>query len=328
MDVSSLRVPAAAPSASDGVPDSTDGQAPAAVGRVRLTRASQKLTPLTEEPTVISSYDNRASVPPPKRSPSPEVAARRKEILDRAASIDRMNYFEMLGVSQDTPSPQIQAIFLTHAKRWHPDRLPPELNDVREACGRVFSRLSEASSTLCNEEQRPRYMRLLTDGGATPEDQEKIASVVEAATSFQKAEVMLKRGDITKAEEYCALAVRLDLQPDYVALLAWVQSQKAENQGLDAVARLEVQLTGAIDKSERCERALFYRGTLRKRLGKHEEAIDDFRRAFALNPRNLDAQREVRLFEMRKEKEKDKDRTRESLPPERKPSFIGKLFKK
>jgi hypothetical protein len=393
---SSSELPAAAPiaSAAEDVPDSSETKA--AVARVRLTRASQKLTPLKEEPTVISSYDGRASVPPPVKPPTPvppahlepapaasarpnaaapapappaavarnaqapppavrrpapggpprtqtktappppppatssstpAIAARRQEILDRAASIDTQNYFQMLGIPEDLPTAQVQAAFIALAKKWHPDRLPAELANVREACGRVFSRLSEASSTLCDDEQRTRYMRLLTEGGAIPEDQEKIATVVEAATTFQKAEVMLKRGDLAKAEELCALAVRLDAQPDYVALLAWVESLKPANQSQEATRRLEATLTSAIEKSERCERAIFYRATLRKRLGDHRGAMGDFRRAFELNPRNLDAQREIRLFEMRLQRDGEATTKPQAAPPG-KPSLIGRFFKK
>ena len=259
--------------------------------------------------------------PAAKASSTQAIADRRKEILERAATIDTQNYFEMLGIPEDFPIAQVQAAFIALAKKWHPDRLPGELADVREACARVFSRLSEATSTLSDEEERKRYMRLLTEGGATPEDQQKIGAVIEAATSFQKAEVMLKRGDVVKAEELCALAVRLDSQPDYVAMLAWIEALKPANQSMDATARLEAVLTSAIEKSERCERAVFYRAMLRKRMGHAKAAVEDFRRAFELNPRNLDAQREVRIFEMRQAAPSATD-------PKSKPSFMGRLFKK
>lgn len=369
--------------ADSSVPESPDSSVPeppdssdqgAAVGRVKLTRASQKLVPMQEERAVVSSYDGRASIPPPPGAPppprppseraptppsskraigattplqrrsrtatktgigtmqtrtappppptpkvasTPAIAERRREIIDRAETIDTQNYFEMLEIPEDLPTVQVQAAFIVLAKKWHPDRLPTELADVREACSRVFSRLSEATSTLCDEEQRKRYMRLLTEGGATPEDQDAIATVVEAATSFQKAEVMLKRGDLAKAEELCALAVRLDSQPDYVAMLAWIEALKPANQSAEATKRLEAILTAAIEKSERCERAVFYRAVLRKRLGNLAGANEDFQRAFELNPRNLDAQREVRIYEMR-----------QLAPTERKASFMGRLFKK
>lgn len=342
---SSARLPAVRQSAPEiPAPESSDSSA---VGRVRLARSSIKVSPLKEEPTVVSRNDDRASKPPPPRQPSsaalpqvavvpppkpnlsPELLARRQEVLDRAAAIDGMNYFEMLEIAEDTPTTQVQAAFFKLAKKWHPDRLPNDISEVRDACARVFSRLSEATSTLTNEDSRNRYMRALSEGGASPDEQEKIAAVLEAAAYFQKAEVMMKRGDMARTEEFCAEAVRLDPQPDYVSLLAWVESQKPANQSPEASRRLLDALSGAIAQSDRCERAYFYRGAIRKRLGDHSAAIQDFRRAFELNPRNLDAQREVRLHEMRLQKEAEAAAAGKGTPgPQHKPSFMGRIFKK
>jgi tetratricopeptide (TPR) repeat protein len=59
-------------------------------------------------------------------------------------------------------------------------------------------------------------------------------------------------------------------------------------------------LDGVIAKEPRYEKALFYRGSLLKRSGRNDKAIRDFRLAAEINPKNIDAVREVRLYEMRK----------------------------
>lgn len=51
-----------------------------------------------------------------------------------------------------------------------------------------------------------------------------------------------------------------------------------------------------------CERALYLRGCIAKKLGKLAAAFRDFARVVHLNPRHVDATREVRLFEMRARK--------------------------
>ena len=51
------------------------------------------------------------------------------------------------------------------------------------------------------------------------------------------------------------------------------------------------------------ERALFYRGSLLKRSGHEDKALADFRKVVELNPRNIDAAREVRLQAVRAKKE-------------------------
>lgn len=58
-------------------------------------------------------------------------------------------------------------------------------------------------------------------------------------------------------------------------------------------------LDRAASLNSRCEKAYYWRGMLYKRLGKTELANKDFKRVADLNPRNIDAVREVRLHNMR-----------------------------
>src|SRR5579871_6513113 len=98
-------------------------------------------------------------------------------------------------------------------------------------------------------------MKLLADGSGSPEMQETVARVVEAATHFQKAEVCFKRNDLVQAEALCRQALELDAtQPDYVALLAWLLALKPESQGPEKTLACIDHLTRAIKMSDRCEK--------------------------------------------------------------------------
>jgi tetratricopeptide (TPR) repeat protein len=242
----------------------------------------------------------RSVAPPPPPTLSPELAERWKEITDRAGNIDRADYFMMLDIPRSASHEDIASAFHVLAKRWHPDRLPAELAPVRDSCSRVFARMSEAHTTLGDGEQRGRYMKLLADGSGSPEMQETVAKVIEASQNFQKAEVFLKRNDLVQAEAYCRHALDADpMQADYVALFAWLTALKPENQSAEKTAESIKMLDKAASLSNRCEKAYYWRGMLYKRLGKIDVAAKDFKRAVDLNPRNIDAAREVRLHQMR-----------------------------
>jgi tetratricopeptide (TPR) repeat protein len=273
--------------------------------------------------------------PPPPSTLAAELVERWLEITERAASIDRTDYFMMLDVSRDATHDDVEAAFFGLVKRWHPDRLPPELAPVRHACSRVFARMSEAHATLTDVQRRANYMRLVADGSGSPEMQATVAKVVEAATAFQKAEVCFRRNDLVQAETFCRTALADDpTQPDYLALFAWLVALKPENQepakALESIHMLE----RAIGMSDRCERAYFWRGMLLKRLGKNDAAFKDFRRAVELNPRNIDAAREVRLYNMRGGRRSSKPppgSKRPSSPAKRdetQKGILGRLFKK
>jgi curved DNA-binding protein CbpA len=278
----------------------------------------------------------------PSASLPPELLERWTEIVERSQTVDRENYFTMLDVDREATTEQVQQAFFGLAKKWHPDRLHTELAPVRELCSRVFARMSEAHATLTDPTRRENYMRLLAEGGATPEAQETIALVVEAATNFQKAEICLRRNDFAQAEELCRKAHEGDpQQPDYMALLAWLTSMKPDKQGPEATIDCIRMLDEATKLSAKCEKAFFYRAMLYKKLGKGELANRDFKRAAELNPRNIDAAREVRLYNMRntgggtkREKDSGPPALRSSPTPakpepqQKSGGLFGKLFKK
>jgi tetratricopeptide (TPR) repeat protein len=274
--------------------------------------------------------------PPPLKLPDPppglsaENTARWQEIIERAQRIDRSDYFAMLEIARDATPQEVQSAFLTLAKRWHPDRLPPELAPVRDACSRVFARMNEAHASLADEERRTRYMRLMADGSGSPEMQEQVARVIDGASRFQKAEVCFKRQDYAQAEQFCRKALKADpTQPDYHAMHAWLLSLKPEYQAPDKVIECIAELDKAIALSDRCERAFFWRGMLHKRLGKHLMAQRDFKRTVEINRRNIDAAREVRLYEMRGGAPADEPPTGPAKAGEAgKAGLLGRLFKK
>jgi tetratricopeptide (TPR) repeat protein len=242
------------------------------------------------------------SIPPGAAAPlTAEQSILKAKILERAEQITSQDYFQMLGAPRDATTEQLQKAFIALAKVWHPDRLPPALVDVKDACSKVFAHLTEAHATLTDPPRRQDYMTLLREGGATPDDQAKIQAILEAATEFQKAEILLKRSmSDPQAYEIVSRCVMLDgEQADYLATLAWLDAQKPEWLSREKTLEKCLVLERCIQKNQHCERAYFYRGMLYKRAGESSKALKDFKRAAELNPRNLDAMREVRLHKMR-----------------------------
>jgi thioredoxin-like negative regulator of GroEL len=125
-------------------------------------------------------------------------------------------------------------------------------------------------------------------------------SAADPKNALTKARAFLEREDVASAEHLCSRVCRAE--PDNVealALLAWIQAMNPNNQSPEAVRKSIVMLTRAIDRDEDCENALFWRAQLYKRLENHPAAIRDFKRVVALNGENLDAIRELRIYEMR-----------------------------
>jgi len=168
--------------------------------------------------------------------------------------------------------------------------------------------------------------------------------VVRAATSYQKAQVLLKRNSLAAAETEARQALADDPeQADHVALVAWIDASKP-NADLERVLKV---LNDCVRKEEMNLRVRWYRGQILKRLGHERRALEDFRAIVERDPRNVDAQRELRMHDMQRSGGKSggsrapnspktsgagspsmAPRRSVSPPAPEKPGFFGKIFKK
>jgi len=253
------------------------------------------------------------------------ILERRKTIEEKADSIEREDFYKMLGIKTDAGAGDIQGAYFKLAKTWHPDRVSPEIADLKDLVQKIFTKLNEANSTLNDSQKRAEYNAQIMQGGGSDEDQRKVAAVIDAALEFQKAEVLMRKNDLAGAENYAARAVNADPdQIDYITLLAWVQASRRGDpppmkEGTESKFYDDIiaTLDGVLKKDADHERALFYRGVLQKRAGREAKAIRDFRMVAELNPKNIDALRELRLNQMRKDAKKEKEG-----------GLLGKIFKK
>jgi tetratricopeptide (TPR) repeat protein len=174
------------------------------------------------------------------------------------------------------------------------------LADARDDAAKVFGRISEAFQTLSDPEQRTQYMNALQKGMGEAEEVAKVQQVIEATIDFQKADVFVRKRDFEKAEKFARRAYEGDPeQPDHLALFAWVLANQPARYDKRDFAESMTLLDQAIKMHARCERAYHYRAVLNKLLGKDAQAVRDFRTAADINPRNIDAVREVRIASMR-----------------------------
>jgi curved DNA-binding protein CbpA len=252
----------------------------------------------------------------------PGDPARRAEIAAKAQSVANQNFFELLGIGQDASVDDAKNAYFQLAKRWHPDRLPGELADLKDEVARVFALMAEAYQTLTDPEKRQKYLDSLAHGGGTSEDQAEIARVMEASNAFQKAEFFVNKQQLAEAEPHANRAYELEpSDPDHVAIWCWLQANKAERRDSGRYDDLLAKLEAALGESPQHDRARYYRGMILKFAGRMGDAIRDFREVAERNPRHVDAVREVRLYTMRQ----DRDR---KAKDDGSGSLLGKFMKR
>ncbi|MCB9623282.1 MAG: DnaJ domain-containing protein [Sandaracinus sp.] len=291
--------PASQPSAS---PRATSGAAP----RPSMTappstssRPSGASPPSTPEPSARRPGDPEPP-PPMPTGLAAEHEKRWREIVSYAETIDTQNFFEMLGVSQTASPDEARTAYFALVKKWHPDRLAPDLLPLKPVAERIFRHLTEAHETLADVDKRGPYLKSVQGGGGTPAAERELQAVLEAAMQFQKIDVLVRRRDFLTAlkllDEILLLAPE---EADYHAARGQVLFKMHGTQDAKQVEAALRAVEAALTRDDRCERALVTKAEILQRTGKENESFAIWAKVYELYPKNVDAQRMKRLADMR-----------------------------
>jgi len=123
---------------------------------------------------------------------------------------------------------------------------------------------------------------------------------------FARAEVAFRRREVDEAEGLLVRICAMDRHHlEARALLAWLRADRVTpprlRLGQTSMAYAESLdiLDGVVREDPSLEKARYWRGQLLKRSGFLREAYNEFKAVVSLNPRNVGAEREVRIFEAR-----------------------------
>lgn len=81
-----------------------------------------------------------------------------------AASLDRISYYQLLGVAHDASADDVKRAYHRVAGIYHPDAHRSASEPVRACLTQIFKRLSEAYRVLNDHQKRKKYDALLTQG--------------------------------------------------------------------------------------------------------------------------------------------------------------------
>jgi curved DNA-binding protein CbpA len=259
-------------------------------------------------PSPPHSSSQRVRVPTPPGvtgldQGAPDVDSVRKQLIAKSAVVETQNLFEVLEIPTTATKDEVKQAYFVAAKRYHPDRLVSMgLESLRSDVEKIFRRVSEAYGTLFDDARRNEYKESL---GKPKEDDAaahaKAMRMLEADMALRRGEVLLKKNDFLGAIKEFESAVQLDPQNgEHLAYLTWGrvcanQTSYADAKGL---------INQAVKLSPKCAQAYYYLGICLKEEKDVDRAYGMFKKAHELNSRLLDAEREMRLINMRKEKEK------------------------
>lgn len=239
-----------------------------------------------------SKFPPRAPSGPPAALVSPSELGL-EGIALRAASVETEDYFHLLGLVDNASAEAVRAAYVRLAKTWHPDRAPAELHGVRNEIAKIFSHMSRAQQTLCDADARRGYLASRAPSKPKVRPRSEVMRELEHATTRRDSEFVI---------QLCQELIDADAEDaEAIARQAWATVAFGEASEDELRAALP-KMDRAVNVDRTDDQAVYHRGLVQKRLNNVPAAFRDFARALQLNPKHIEAEREVRIFAMRARK--------------------------
>jgi CheY-like chemotaxis protein/tetratricopeptide (TPR) repeat protein len=269
-----------------------------------------ELLELGGEPAEVSETTRRRtttkapSAQPPRHSANqPEEDRQLRSAL--AAMAERLrgkSYFEMLQVSESASAEEIDEAYERLATKAHPDRYNNASKALRQLADEVFQLLTRAHDTLLDPKRRKAYESERKRGERSAVQQAKNQKAVQAEVEFQHGEALLRQRDYERALAHFTRA--RDASPkegEYLAHYAWC-FYLCNPDNATVVQEALAHMKRAVKMARDQEKPYLFLGRLCKVVGDGAGAEQMFTRAVQIRPDCVEAMRELRLINMRKDK--------------------------
>ena len=228
----------------------------------------------------------------------------RAELSERANRQENEDHYGVLGVSSTATDGEIRNAYAALAKQSHPDRYHGASGSVRQLAARVFGRISEAYEAIATSEDRAAYERERSLGRRNIQAEDEGRRALEAETEFQRGEARMAARDYEGALLCFGRAVeRFPSEGEYRSHYGWCLYLCHPSNEVMLTEALEHCREGVRLAKDR-EKPYLLLGRLYKVMGKTVAARKMFTRAVEIRPKCVEAMRELRIMNMRREKDK------------------------
>ncbi len=197
--------------------------------------------------------------------------------------------------------------YLQLAKIYHPDTVPPRRRPLKRASSRrTSSRCSMRPIAALNDERRAAAPEYIEDLEAVREqvgdlDVEAILAAEEA--TFSVATMLAKAPQVCRGPRRCSkrpASPEIPRSGEFYAWRGYCRFFGAQDKRALRNAVLE-DLLRALELSPKCSVAWLFQGQVFKLLNETALSKQAFQKTLELDPANVEAQRELRLYAQRKQ---------------------------
>jgi tetratricopeptide (TPR) repeat protein len=220
-------------------------------------------------------------------------AAETKQLQATYELMKKQNFFEVLGLKRDSDTNAVKIAYLKAARSYHPDTVAPgSPESLAKLKADVFALIGEANRTLSDAVLRADYIAELDAGGTG--SKVDIEKILRAEEVFQKGRILIQARKYADGLKLFEEAVSCNA--DEAEFYAWRGYAKY----LAAKDRKAVQpevmrdLNLCVAKNPNVAATYYFMGFIAKANGDDKTALINFKKCVALDPKHIDAQREVR----------------------------------
>jgi len=235
-------------------------------------------------------------------SQAQEQEALRAELAALANRIKNKDHYGVLDVAQTADDEEIRVAYACLAKRTHPDRFHAASSSVRQLASQVFERIATAHAAIATREARTAYAQELSRGRRLEAVEDEGRRALAAETEFQKGEARMASRDYEGALLCFGRAMEnFPSEGEYRAHYGWCLYLCHPDNDVMLGEALEHCREGLKLAKDR-EKPYLLLGRLYKAMGKAGAAKKMFSRAVEIKPQCVEAMRELRIMNMRREK--------------------------
>lgn len=263
--------------------------------------AAKKPEPPKPEPVKAEPPKPEPPKPePPKPEPSEDAFDFEGQLgMLEAKVAAEANAFELFGLSHEADRKQIREVWAELSKRLHPDALEAHARGhLRSRVEPVFAALSEAYGVLSDKDLREKLREAILAGGskvkASDDASIVVRNAIEAEMLARDADKLLRGSSWEKARDIYARAHELSpSDPDIEAALIYARHMSGSRDAVSSRAALTA-LGQVSQLAPGCSRAFYFTGMIHLQLDESEAAKLRFTDALKADPRNVDAERQLR----------------------------------
>ncbi len=246
-------------------------------------------------------------VPEPDK-PTPPSVRQDDDFEQRLAALEakvaaEVNAFELFELPLEAERREVRDRWAELSKTFHPDALEASgRSRLRDRVERVFAALSEAYGVLSDKDQREKLRDAIAAGGSIKANEDATAvvrNVFEAELLARDADKLLAGNLWDRARDLYARAHTLSPNDgDIEAALVYTTHQAGSRKPDETRAAL-ARLAQVIEQSPKCGRAHYFAGLLHLQIDEPDPAKLRFVEALRIDPRNIDAERQLRVLKLR-----------------------------